>query len=154
MRRTTIAVLVLTLLALSAYDLRAQNKGTGLGVILGEPTGISFKHWLSGATAVDAGLAWSFAADDVHFHMTYLIHAFDWIKSRDEFGSRLNFYYGVGGRARFDKDSRAGGRGVIGLVYFFKGAPLDAFLEIAPIMDMVPETDFDLNGGIGIRYFF
>ena len=154
MRRTSIAVLALILLALSAYDLCAQNHGTGLGVILGEPTGISFKQWLGGATAIDAGLAWSFAADDVHFHMTYLIHAFDWIKSTDDFGNRLNFYYGVGGRARFERDSRAGGRGVIGLVYFFKGAPLDAFVEIAPIMDVVPETDFNLNGGIGMRYFF
>ena len=154
MRRNTVAVLVLTLLALSAYDLRAQNRGTGLGVILGEPTGISFKHWVSGTTAIDAGLAWSFDADRTHFHMTYLIHAFDWIKSTDDFGSRLNFYYGVGGRAILENNSRAGGRGVLGLVYFFKGAPLDAFVEIAPIMDVVPETDFNLNGGIGMRYFF
>jgi hypothetical protein len=154
MRRTSIAALVLIMLALSAHHLKAQNHGTGLGVILGEPTGISFKHWLGGATAIDAGLAWSFVADDVHFHMTYLIHAFDWIKSDDDFGSRLNFYYGIGGRARFERDSRAGGRGVLGLVYFFKGAPLDAFVGIAPIMDVVPETELDLTGGIGMRYFF
>src|SRR5574341_1413453 len=116
MRRTSIAALVLIVLALSAHGLKAQNHGTGLGVILGEPTGISFKHWLGGATAVDAGLAWSFAADDIHFHMTYLIHAFDWIKSTDDFGSRLNFYYGVGGSANFENNSRAGARGVLGLV--------------------------------------
>ena len=154
MRRTSITLLVFVILALTVGRLQAQNRGTGLGVILGEPTGFSFKHWVGGTTAIDAGLAWSVNSDNVHFHMTYLFHAFNWIKSTDSFGSRLNVYYGIGGRVRADKRSRAGARGVMGLVYFVKGAPLDVFLEVAPVMDVAPETDLDFNAGLGIRYFF
>lgn len=104
---------------------------------------------------MDGGLAWSFSNSGAfHIHVDYLIHHFSWIQSFDPFASRVNVYYGVGGRAKFETDSRIGARGVIGLVYFFKGAPIDAFLEIAPILDLAPATDFSLNGGIGIRYFF
>ena len=37
----------------------AQDSGFGLGVILGEPTGISGKLWLGGKTAIDGATAWS-----------------------------------------------------------------------------------------------
>lgn len=155
MRRISAAMFLFTMLILSACNLCAQDHGTGLGVILGEPTGISFKQWLSRTTAIDAGVAWSFAnSGAMHIHVDYLIHNFSWIKSADPVGSRLNVYYGIGGRVKFETDSRAGARGVIGLDYFFRNAPLDVFLEIAPILDLAPSTDFSLNGGIGIRYFF
>jgi hypothetical protein len=146
--------LVLIVLSLS-LPIWAQNQGSGLGVILGEPTGVSFKQWLTGSTAFDIGLAWSFNTSDAfHLHADYLIHAFDWIQSSDAFASQLNVYYGIGGRAKFEDDTKAGARGVIGLDYFFRGAPLDAFLEVAPILDLTPSTDFSLNLGLGLRYFF
>lgn len=156
MKKHVMLLLLLQVLLFSWTPSKAQDHGTGLGIILGEPTGVSFKQWLTRTTAVDAGFAWSFAdgEDAFHIHMDYLVHMYDWIKGSDDFSSRLNFYLGVGGRAKFQTDARVGARGVIGLVYFFKGVPLDSFLEIAPIMDLAPETDFSLNGGIGIRYFF
>lgn len=134
---------------------KAQTKGTGLGIVLGEPTGLSFKHWLSGNTAIDGAVAWSFDnSGDMHIHVDYLIHRFDWMKSDDPFASRVEVYYGFGGRVKFETDSRIGARGVLGLVYFFNGEPLDAFLEVAPILDLAPATEFSINAGIGFRYFF
>ena len=38
----------------------SQSSGFGIGVIIGEPTGISLKHWMSQTTALDAGVAWGF----------------------------------------------------------------------------------------------
>ena len=47
----------------------------GLGVMAGEPTGLSAKTWLGKTTAVDAGLAWSLSGDkDLQAHADYLIH--------------------------------------------------------------------------------
>jgi hypothetical protein len=36
----------------------------------------------------------------------------------------------------------------------FARVPVDIFIELAPILDLVPETDFTVNGAVGVRYFF
>jgi hypothetical protein len=130
----------------------AQDKGVGIGIIVGEPTGISLKNWLSHNTAFDAGVAWSFEGDgDFHLHADYLIHNFNVFKPRK---GRLPLYYGVGGRLKFSSKTRLGVRGVIGIDYLFAKAPFDVFLEVVPILDLVPGTDFKFNAALGFRYFF
>ena len=67
----------------------------------------------------------------------------------------LPFYYGIGGRIRFDEeDSRIGARIPLGLDYLFEGSRFDLFLELVPILDLAPETELNLNAGLGARYFF
>jgi hypothetical protein len=124
-----------------------------LGVILGEPTGLSAKYWMSNVNALDFGAAWSFEGDgQFHFHCDYLFHNYDAFKV--ERGS-LPIYFGIGGRVRFDEhDNRLGLRLVIGLEYLFDEYPMSLFFEIAPIVDIAPETEASVNGGIGIRYVF
>lgn len=136
------------------YSGPEMSRPTGIGIILGEPTGVSFKHWFSSRTAIDAALAWSFAGpnEELHVHADYLWHTP--LKSSDPAIRRTSFYIGVGGRMRFENDTRFGARVPFGLVHFVKDAPLDIFVEIAPIMDLAPETEVSANGGIGLRYFF
>jgi hypothetical protein len=31
---------------------------------------------------------------------------------------------------------------------------VDIFLEVVPILDLAPKTDFKINAAIGARYFF
>ena len=126
----------------------------GVGAILGEPTGVSLKGWLNDKAAVDGAVAWSFDKhDSLQLHADYLYHNFDLLPVAK--GS-LALYFGVGGRVLFDdrKDDRFGIRGPIGLTYMFDKAPVDIFVEVAPIMDLAPSTKFDLNGGIGVRFYF
>ena len=136
------------------YSGPQMSRPTGLGILIGEPTGVSFKHWVSRKNAFDAGLAWSFAGsgDDIHIHADYLWHTP--LRSRDPAVRRTNFYIGVGGRVRFENDSRFGARVPFGLEHFIKDAPLDIFIEVAPILDLAPATELSANGGIGLRYFF
>ena len=149
---TTVAVLLL-LIAPSGV-LHAQNGGTGLGIILGEPAGISFKTWISGRSAIDAGLAWSFYAGAFHSHADYLWHNFMLFKLEEGKG-KLPFYMGVGGRVKVSgKELLLGVRVPIGLEYIFPGDRFDIFLEAAPVLNLIPGTGFDLNAGAGIRYFF
>jgi hypothetical protein len=54
-----IILLSILVLVLSS-SLLAQDKGFGLGIIIGEPTGVSGKLWLSGDNALDMAAAWSF----------------------------------------------------------------------------------------------
>lgn len=131
----------------------AQSNGFGLGIIVGQPTGISAKYWTSSSTAFDFGLGYSFENNSrMHIHADYLFH------SKDLFNTSENIalYYGPGARLKLvDKgDSRLGFRFDVGLVWVPRNSPIDVFLEIAPLLDIIPETDFSFNGGIGVRYFF
>ena len=124
----------------------------GIGVIVGEPTGLSGKMWMSNNTAIDLGLAWSFSGENTfHIHGDYLWHNFSLINVEK---GKLPLYFGVGARARFGTDTQFGIRFPVGLAYLFKQAPIDIFLEFAPIMDLIPDTKFDFNGAIGARFFF
>ena len=145
-------LILLTAFALiAATSGSAQERGFGLGVTFGEPTGLSLKYWVSRQNAVDGGLAWSFRGDGFfHMHADYLWHFPDAIHSSE----RFPLYVGIGGRIRFDNPARIGVRIPFGLAWWPTGVPLDVFLELAPILDLAPATEFELNGAIGVRYFF
>ena len=55
---------------------------------------------------------------------------------------------------RENADDDIGIRIPIGLSYMFGDDPFDIFVEVVPILDLVPDTDFDLNAAIGFRWFF
>ncbi len=122
----------------------------GLGIILGEPTGISAKVWMSGATAIDGAVAWSFANESAfHIHADFLIHNFD------VFSKVVPLYYGIGGRIKFrDNETRLGVRIPVGVAYDIPSTQIDLFLEIVPLLNLNPNTSFTLNGAIGGRFYF
>lgn len=98
--------------------------GFGAGFILGEPTGLSLKGWLSRNTALDfdVGGEWE-RRSAVQLNADYLIHSFDLIHvDRGE----LPVYFGLGGRLGFPehRDTRAGFRFPAGIAYEFPGVPV------------------------------
>ena len=153
MKRTYLFLIVLSLLFITNINL-AQQKDFGLGVVLGEPTGISAKFWLTPGTALDFGLGYSFTSSNsvFDFYADYVFHSSDMINSTENFV----VYYGPGARLKIkeDSDSRLGVRGVIGILWLPRGTNFDLFIEVAPILDIIPATKFDFSGGIGGRYFF
>lgn len=145
-------LLILTLLIILTGTSNAQQTGFGLGLILGEPTGLSGKYWISPRTAIDGAFAWSIdKKSGVHLHSDYLWHDYRIISV---IKGKLPIYYGIGARMVFASDNILGVRGVAGINYLFDGTPLDIFLEIVPILDLAPKVGFDFNGAIGIRYYF
>ena len=156
MKRIIIIPILIIMLAFGVTS--AQTKGVGIGIILGEPTGLSMKFWTTSNTAFDIAAAWSFInGSAVHIHADYLYHNFNLVKLDYD---KLPFYIGVGGRIKLaehnddNQDFRLGIRIPVGLEYIPENIPFDFFMEIAPILDLVPETDFTFNGGIGFRYYF
>ena len=140
--------------ASTASAQRSLGRDAGLGIIVGEPTGLSAKFWTGGRTALDAAAAWSFADEDaLHLHGDILSHAFDLF---DVDRGYLPVYYGIGARVKIneDDDSKVGLRVPLGLAYMFEGGGADIFLELAPILDFAPETELEINGAAGVRYFF
>ncbi len=150
--RKSFILLILFLLSIISVSL-AQEKGFGIGVLFGEPTGVSGKLWLGETNALDMAAAWSFKGDgNLLLQADYVWHSFNLLSVSS---GKLPLYFGIGGRIIFAKnDINLGVRVPVGLDYMFSGAPVDIFLEIVPILDLTPSTDFDIGGGIGVRYWF
>jgi len=127
----------------------------GVGVIVGEPTGASLKYWLNDTFALDGAIGWSSHDDtDLYLHGDVLWHNFDLIPVSQ---GRLPVYFGVGGLARFrdnHQDNQVGIRLPVGFSYMFEIAPVDVFVEVAPVIDIAPGVRGDITGGVGIRYWF
>ncbi len=148
-------------LGLMTYDVQAKrragspsrfHKRTGVGVLLGAPTGLSVKHQYSFRNSIDFALAWSLGSNDAfHLHSDYLFHR---PTGETLDGHLLYWYYGVGARLKANGDTTFGPRAPIGLNLYFRNTPLELFLEAALVFEVIDETDLDLDAGIGLRYFF
>jgi hypothetical protein len=143
----------------------AQQRPFGLGVIIGEPTGISAKLWTSQTQAFDFGLGWSIGGDrinnnDIHFdfssrihiHFDYLLHAFNAVGSTGQYP----VYYGIG--ARFNSgggyENSLAVRFVIGLAWMPQDTPIDMFIEFVPSLQLTSKTGFAIDSALGARYYF
>jgi hypothetical protein len=152
MRRTPILAAAIVVICMITSPASAQDSKFGLGVVLGEPTGISAKLWLGDTSAIDGVVAWSFTNNpSLTVHADYLFHFFD-VFSLEE--KRIPLYVGIGGTISIAPEPDFGVRIPFGATYFFDSIPLDIFLEVAPIFLFLPATTFDFSGGIGVRYYF
>ena len=151
-------------------DMRAARAQTaekgvlGVGLIIGEPLGLSAKLYLSDDTAVDMAIGGAVLGGGIHVHADFLWHP--WVlENRDNFV--LPAYVGAGLRVLNHREGTAGDyhlgiRGVIGMLFDFKSIPLDVFVEVGPVLDYVVATDdeeheglgFGVNAGLGTRYYF
>ncbi len=146
-----IKILLILLLFITAFcPIEPANAATGLGIILGEPTGISFRY----DNFPIIGIGWSFSGSgSFHLHCDY------WIKN-PALKNSFSWYIGVGGKLFFEKDDQDKNnktgltlRIPVGLQYFID-EQFELFGEFVPGMRIVPETKFDWGAGIGIRFYF
>jgi hypothetical protein len=145
-------LILVSTLALFTLGIFAQDKGLGLGLIFGEPTGLSAKIWTSERTALDAAVAWSFSGVGwFHIQSDFLIHNYELLSVSQ---GALPVYFGGGAYIAFSSDLGLGIRVPFGLAYQFEGAPVDIFAEIVPGLSLLPDLGFYIGGGIGVRYFF
>lgn len=149
----------------------ANSNGTfGLGLILGEPTGVGGRYWFSEDMAVQGVIGGTYryagaivAAD--------LIVGFRRIIPANS--SVVRFDLSLGGGALFGlwesgyhchsgpwsvchrhSGFALGARGPATFSAVFEKIQLEAFVEVAPVLLVLPALDLDLEGGIGARYYF
>lgn len=125
----------------------AQDFGAGLG--LGQPFGVTAKYWLSSTTAVDAFAGYHFNSNfDVH--ADYLLHTFS---SFDVTNGRLPFYAGLGARINLGNSSDLGMRIPFGASYLMPTNPVEAYVELAPVVKLAAHFGFDMDGQVGVRIY-
>ena len=86
MKKKFLFGMVLGLMLISAKPITAQDHGFGLGIIFGEPTGLSAKLWTSKVNAFDFGLGWSVGGDrsliiKIDTNIMAVVYIFTWIIS-------------------------------------------------------------------------
>ena len=88
----------LALIALLSFPILAHagEKGFGVGLIVGEPTGVTAKKWLTGSSAIVVSGAYSFGGDDeLRIQADYLMHNFKLLRelvprsARSRFSARI-----------------------------------------------------------------
>lgn len=122
-----------------------------VGIVAGVPTGLSVKYWLAERSAVDVGGGWSFDEERLELYADYLFHYFRF----DMEEAMLPVYFGLGAGLQLgDDDTFIGVRIPLGASYLFPNAPFSVFAEVAPIMEVIPDTEFDVGGGVGLRLTF
>jgi hypothetical protein len=161
------------ILALSLTPSQAEAKGGpfGLGIIGGNPTGITGKYFFGSEDAIDFHLGiggWGRRNRDIGIYVDYLRH-FD-LGVRNSVMS-MAFYAGIGGDIIFTdngycgkfncKDYRDGdgtvwlaARAPLGINMMFQKVPLELFLEIIPALYIIQYISFDIDLALGLRFYF
>lgn len=147
------------------YSALGMEHRLGVGIMAGEPTGITAKWWMGRASAIDFGAAWSLQNDnEFDLHADYLLHRWGWARDIEEDveGGGLPFYFGLGAKVGLghdndgdgDDDARVGARLPLGVSWLNTTTQLEVFGEIVPGLDVTPDTELDLGAALGMRYTF
>ncbi|MCG3205321.1 MAG: hypothetical protein KCHDKBKB_02040 [Elusimicrobia bacterium] len=153
------SLLIFLALAVSR-PLWAERRGDqGVGLMLGNPSGFSYKMWLDERMAIDGAAGVDQGEFDLH--ATLLFHNFTWAKNvKDSLIKGITdngdfpFYFGVGPRALFDDKTEVGVRFPVGLAFLPHKTTWEFFAEFAPVLRLTPSTGFDADYAIGLRYYF
>ena len=151
MRKLTLALLLV--LALSS---NARAEAIGIGLFLGEPSGLDLKVGLGAKSSIDIVIGQTSFRDNRtdYLHITYLLTPFV-ARGRSVL---VPFRIGIGAAAIgvVDDNAHAAVRMPLEIGFRFRRTPLEIYGEVA-IKGVFVEEDFirfDVDGGIGVRFYF
>ncbi len=142
----------------------AQGQGQfGFGLILGEPTGISWKYRIDHLHAIDGAIGFA-PFDRARIHIDYL-----WL-FRPFRDPNFSLHFGIGGAIGFGSSETVftrhgntyfaqsgtlgfGLRVPFGINYAIPRAPLELFFEIAPLVIVTPSGGAGVDFGLGVRFY-
>ena len=148
MRRILATIVIAFLLIPSSTPilLAADHNEIGLGIVLGEPTGLNAQFFWNRDSAIDITAAWSLGdwltvAGDFQIY-NYLMDA----------PREWRWYYGIGSYMTFpdDKDLTLGMRIPLGIKYHFPYSAIDIWAEAAPGIELLEDTEAIFHGGVGL----
>jgi hypothetical protein len=162
MRRSTLLITAAGLLALAhPAPAHAQKGSLGIGLIAGDPTGLTLKFPLAGNTAIDLAVGANAIDnnDDGQLHADWLIAPA--VLARGN-GVTIPLYLGLGGLIEFDNRGRnddidLGLRAPVGLAFELQRMPLEFFVELGLELLIIDEGNnddvLDIDGALGVRFY-
>ena len=132
----------------------AAFENIGVGLLFGFPSsGISVKLPMSPSTSLNGLLGYDLQHTDLYTRFEYVWYQYDLIPVPK---GRLPLYYGPGVHASTGSHSNGGVgvHGVVGIEYQLPSDPLDFFFEVAPGINILPNTNPAISVGLGGRFFF
>jgi len=146
-RSYAMVVILLLLVSVPAW---AQHGRLGPGIILGSPTGLTLKILLNPENSLVFNAGWALGHEHGNLHLTgdYRFHFLNAVPEDPNY----QFYLGLGASVVLkDENSSFGVRFGGGMEYVYD--PFGFFLELFPVVELVPDTDMGLEGGIGARIY-
>jgi hypothetical protein len=148
--------LVLAMLLVAAFESTSRAESVGIGLFLGEPSGLDLKVGLSAKSSIDIVIGQtSFRENRTDYlHVTWLLTPFV-ARGRSVL---VPFRIGIGAAAIgvVDDNPHAAVRVPLEIGFRFRRTPIEIYGEVA-IKGVFVEEDFitfDVDGGIGIRFYF
>ncbi len=157
----SLPILAAVIVAVMATARPAQAE-VGVGVFLGQPTGLDIKLDLARRAALDIVIGWEDFDDDGrdgYAHVTYLV-GLGAARGRSVF---VPFRLGVGGvvyggAGDFGDEVNVGVRAPFEIGLRFRRTPLEIYGEIALKLTLLDDGDnddpVDADGGVGLRVYF
>jgi hypothetical protein len=143
------------------------SRTIGLGFALGEPTSLVGKYFLGGPNAVDFGVSfYQFGrrcdgpGPCRHYGSFGLFGDYLWFDTLARGTAKLDWHFGPGGRLWLGDNGNGdnaalAARMPVGLDLTFERPEfLELFVEIAPALYIVPRVDLQIEGMLGIRFYF
>ncbi len=127
--------------------------GIGVGFAVGEPTGIAAAYRPHERHTIAGVVGWGIRMSSLHVHADYLATVAR-IQPPESILS-VDVYAGAGPTINL-MDASQPGLGVrvpLGVSIAFQ-KPVDVFMEVAPVIGLVPSTSLWLNGTMGVRTWF
>jgi hypothetical protein len=161
----TLVVLTLLLSPALASAQGPDGRNFGLGLTLGEPSGITGQYWFDQRHTLAFALGWGyFPHHGPAVFVDYHYNVFTFLKGVTSSPFDLKMYMGLGGKLGFWYYRRSdhyegvglGLRIPFGITMVFLRAPFDIFFEIAPAMAFIHPDPFwfDFDAAIGARFYF
>jgi hypothetical protein len=158
-----IVLVILTTPVLKAYA--PMGRGFGLGVMIGEPTGLTAKIWTGGDVAWALSIGNSYLGS-LRIGADYLWHF-------NAFNSNvINMYAGPGiavgiGESsgwwyssrektwyKQPNDIGVGIRGLFGINIVPRNTPIEFFGEVGLMVGVLPATHSNIEAALGVRFYF
>lgn len=151
MRNLLVAVALLVAAPIAA---RAE---VGIGLFVGDPAGLDVKFGMGPRSGLDLLVGWNTFRDGRtgYGHLTYLFTPFYGRGSSVIVPLRI----GVGGAVYGNEDDvNVGVRAPLEVALRFTRTPIEIYGELALLLTIIDDNDsfddIDLQGGVGLRFYF